>query len=233
MWNSPHSLSRAGKQYHPADLSAFVFPLDELRAMRGIRPVAEMVSESILCRLEWDELIYAVYQTLEALLEPIPVPEKGHSGIQEAIVAELLDQALGSVCSELELSWLGDSSRRMVWTSIDRLLVRSRSSEVDVSWIFEDTGLDPAEPNPYLSEKMTLDVWERLTVDGGLWDEFLWDDDWRMDAIMDLPPHLAEGLTQVTGIDLDVVQALPHTPGQSELDKAEQYLAQFLQSVGE
>ena len=231
MWNSPNKTSEAGKQYSPAELSAFVFPIDELRAMARLRPVDQMVDEKILVRMDWNELIYAVYQTLEALLEPIPVPEKGHPGIQEAVVAELLHQAFENVCSELEDEEWVHPSRQDAWTSIDRLLIRSNSLEVDVSWLFEEVGMDPSASQPHLSEKLTRDVWERLIVEeGGLWSEFLWDDDWRIDSIMDLPPEQAESLTQLAGMDLDVVQALPHTPSESELEAAEEYLAHFIRS---
>ncbi len=45
--------------------------------------------------------------------------------------------------------------------------------------------------------------------DDGLQGEFLWDDDWRMDQLMDLPPTTANALGQEMGLDLEVVQALP------------------------
>ena len=48
-----------------------------------------------------------------------------------------------------------------------------------------------ADPESYRLEKLTLEHWEEvLCGEGFLVGESLWDEDWRTDFLMDLPPIL-------------------------------------------
>jgi len=219
MWNSPRKSSDCGKRYKLAELSALVLPLDELLNLSKSVPVAEVVDERILHQLERDEFVFALYQVLDALLEETELPKKGHTGIQEAIIAELLNQAHTKICCELDNPEFGPSARKAVWNSVDRLLLGNDLTP----WSLEEMELPTSQP--YLSEQLTEEMWNELLGEGGLWDEFLWDSDWRVDSLMDLPPDRAKSIAETTGLDLDVVQALPHTPSAAELRMAEHYVS--------
>ena len=88
MWNSQFKTSDNGKRYSVEDVSVLLLTVDEILDQINSLPVADIVDEVILKRLEKNELIYALFQVFEAMLEDVSVPEKGHTGIQEAIVAE-------------------------------------------------------------------------------------------------------------------------------------------------
>ena len=229
MWNSPHSPSKRGRRFSLADLSALMLPLDEVFYLSKTNPVAEVVDEVILKRLEKGEFIFALYQVLEALLEEVAVPEKGHTGIHEAMVAELLSQAYARVCVELDEPDFGHSARKAAWQSIDRLLIHRDPKNPSVPWILEDVGWKLSDPQSYRSEKLSHEVWtELLTGENFLWGEFLWDDDWRIDSVMDAHPGKAEAVALLAGMDLNVVQALAHTPGEAEFRMAEHYISNLI-----
>lgn len=229
MWNSPHSYSEAGKRYSPADLSVLVLPLDELLFLSQTEPVSDLVDETILRRLDRGELVFALYEVFEALTGDVPVPEGGHPGIHEAIIAELLSKAFGAVCCEVETGDTDDYFRKTVWKSIDRLVVHEDPNEPALPWMLEDAGMTLEDPESYRLENITLEHWEKLLCgDSPLFSEFLWDEDWRMDSLMDLPPDAAKWVTDLAGLDLKVVQALPHTPDEDELRMAEDYLRKLI-----
>lgn len=226
MWNSPHSLSKTGRRYRLEKISALVLPLDEILDQGTRGAISDIVDEAILKRIENHEFIFLIYQVLQALLEEVAVPKGGHTGNQEAMIAELLNQSYAKIVCELEMSDFGHSARKTVWTSIDRLLIHRDPAEPCLPSILEDAGLELSEPKPYLSEKLTREVWaELLLSEDFLLNEFLWDTDWRMGFIMDLHPDQAEALTKMAGLDLDVVQALPHTPNAPEFRMAEHYIS--------
>ena len=225
MWNSPHSDSKAGKRYSLADLSALVLPLDELLYLSEATPVSELVEEGILRPLERSELVFALHEVLEALTGEVAVPEGGHPGIHEAIIADLLRQSFDRVVCEMEMGDVGESARKGVWQSVDRLLIHRNPYEPALPWILEDAGMTLEDPESYRLEKITLEHWEELLCgESFLFAEFLQDDDWRMDFLLDLPPDTAKRVTDLAGLNLEVVQALPHTPDAAELRKAEGYL---------
>ncbi len=237
MWNSPHSQSEKGRRYSLEEISALVFPLDVLMDTLSFRSVPDTIDEPILRRLEKDEFIFALYEVLQALLEEVPVPEGGHIGIHEAMIAELLGQAHGAVVCEMDLiKWdfaeMGmsmdeptDYARETVWTSVDRLLIHEEGAEPSLPWIVEDAGMKLSDPKPHLSEKMTPEVWEELLMNEDfLLSAFVEDTDWRMEFLMDAHPAQAKAVSQMVGLDLDVVQALPHTPDAAELEKAVRYI---------
>ena len=228
MWNSPAKHSDSGKRYTLTDISVLIYPLDQLFDSISWRPVSQVVEEAILQPLEKEEFVYAVFQVMQAMLEGVAIPKGGHTGIQEAIVAELLEQTCEYVQAEVEEPDSADYARRAAWKSVEQLLVTEANP---MPWILEDAGMtreDMSAPKPYLSDKLTVEVWGELFSDSGLWDEFLWDVDWRFGAVMDLPPEVANSLAKTTGIDLDVVQALAHTPTPAEFQTAERYLRRVI-----
>lgn len=225
MWNSPHSPSPSGKRYALADLTALILPLDELLYLSEASPVSELVEEAILQRLERSELVFALYKVFEALTGDAPVPKGGHFGIHEAIIADLLRQSFDRVVCEMEMGDVGESARQAVWQSVDRLLIQRNPDEPALPRILEDAGMTLEDPESYRLEKITLEHWEELLCgEDFLFDEFLHYDDWRMDFLMDLPTDTAKRLTDLAGLNLKVVQALPHTPSEDEVRMAEGYL---------
>lgn len=232
MWNSPHSHSKSGKRYALGDLSALVLPLDELLYLSEATPVSELVEERILRRLDRGELVYALYEVFDALTGDRPVPQGGHIGIHEAIIAELLHQSFDCVVCEMEMGDVGELAREAVWQSVDRLLIHRNSNESALPWMLEDAGMSLEDPESYRLENITPEHWEKLLCgDSPLFSEFLWDEDWRMDSLMDLPPDAAKWVTDQAGLDLKVVQALPHTPDEADLRKAEVYLQELIDQV--
>lgn len=232
MWNCPHSDSDDGKRYALADLSALVLPLDELLYLSEATPVSELAEEGILRPLDRGELVFALYEVFEALTGDIPVPEGGHPGIHEAIIADLLRQSFDLVVCEMEMGDVGESARQAVWQSVDRLLIHRNPYEPALPWILEDAGMTLEDPESFRLEKITLEHWEELLCgENFLFAEFLQDDDWRMDFLLDLPPDTAKRVTDLAGLNLEVVQALPHTPDAAELCRAEDYLRGLIDQV--
>ncbi|MDR2674070.1 MAG: hypothetical protein LBC18_04170 [Opitutaceae bacterium] len=225
MWNSPNRPTKRGKRYQIADISALIHPLDQILDYLGNLSVEEVVDEPILQRLEKNEFVYALYQVLEALLEDVAVPRKGHTGIQEAIIAELLQQTHAMICCELDDPEMGDHARRAAWRTIDRLLIQRSSKDAELPWLLKDLKINAASPRVHLSKKLTSEVWwELLLGEENLWSEFLWDDDWRMDSLLDLPPDVAKSVTNIAGIDLETVHEPAHTPNAAEHRMAEYYI---------
>ncbi|MDF1740809.1 MAG: hypothetical protein P1U86_16735 [Verrucomicrobiales bacterium] len=241
MWNSPYSESENGRKFSLEEIAALVVPLAELLDTLSFRSVFDTIDEPILQRLERDELIFALYEVLHALLEDDPVPEGGFPGIQEAMIAELLNQAHGSVVCEMEtLEWdfaetemsadaPADYARAAVWKSVDRLLIHEEGAEPFWPLVLEEAGMKPTDPAPHLSEKMTPEIWEELLMNEDLLlSAFVEDTDWRMEFLMDVHPDAAKKVSQLVGLDLEVVQALPHTPDAAELEKAERYIREVI-----
>jgi len=229
MWNSPSKESKIGKRYSLEDLSVLLLPLSELLPNSRALPMAEIVGEEILQRFERDELVFALYQVFDALLGETKIPEGGHPGFQEALIYELLQQAHAMVCCEMDDPESGSEIRKTVWKFIDRYMTEPAHDSSSLQWILEEARVDLKAPEPFLSEQLDYDEWENLLVnEGGLFDEFLWDVDWRTGEFMDLPLEVSKPITQTLGLDLDVVQALPHSPSPSELKMAEQYLSNLI-----
>lgn len=232
MWNSPHSPSRSGKRYAPADLTALILPIDQLLDRSTSESVSDLVEEKILQRLDRGELLFALHEVFEALTSDKPVPDRGHPGIHEAIIAELLYQSFDLVECEMEMGDVGELAREAVWQSVDRLLIHRDPHEPALPWILEDDGMTLADPDSHRIEQLTLEHWQALLCgEGGLFGEFLWDEDWRMDSLMDLPPDTAKFISGMAGLDLDVVQALPHTADADELQRAEESLWKLVREL--
>jgi len=232
MWNSPRSPSRSGKRYSPADLTALILPIDQLLELSTTEPVSDLVEEKILRRLDRGELVFALHEVFEALTSEAPIPEGGHPGIHEAIIAELLRQSFDLVVCEMQMGDVGEVAREAVWRSVDRLLIHRGPHEPSLPWILEDDGMTLADPESYRIEQLILEHWrELLCGEGFLFGEFLWDEDWRMDSLMDLPPDTAKFISGMAGLDLEVVQALPHTPDADELHRAEESLWKLVKEL--
>jgi hypothetical protein len=225
MWNSPHRKSKKGKRYSIEDIGALTCTLDQTLDFLKSMPVSEVVREPILQRMDKEELIFAIYQVLEALLDDVPVPPKGHTGFQEAVIAELLYQTYALICCELDDVDYGDSARKAAWKSIERLVMERDVKGKRSLWQLDDLRLNLGNPRAYRSKKITTELWEDLLLgEAGLWNEFLWDDDWRMDQLLDLPEEASKPLTALAGIDLDTVHELPHAPSKAESNMSEYYV---------
>ncbi len=226
MWNSPNQTSdRKGKRYQLEDIAVLVKPLDQILNASKDASTPYYLGEGILQQLERDEVVYSLYQVFDALLGETDVPDGGHTGIQVAWIAELLEQVYQGISHEMDNSDFGDFNRKAAWQSIQRLLIVNSDSEAPMPWMLEDVPIDLRADKPYLSESLTPEVWHDLLLsDGGLWDEFLWDSDWRMSEILDLPPAAASKLSGEMGLDIEVVHSLAHTPTTAEVRMAEYYL---------
>ena len=228
MWNSSYEYldSERGRQYRLEEISALIYPIEMLLDEIGMFPASQVTCEKILVSLERDEMVFAIYETLQALLEDIEIPEGGHTGIQQGLVAELLAKAHADIENEMYDGFDFDFSvRAAVWQSVEHLLIKEPTEEYGFPMILEELGFSRNDEKIYRSEKLTSKVWEELLLgECYLFGEFFQDDDWRMDFLMDLPPDTAEALTKTIGLDLQRVQALPHTPNQVELERAENYI---------
>jgi hypothetical protein len=225
MWNSPNSSSKKGKRYTVEDITVLIDPLDQMLDHLEHLPVADVVEEPMLRRLEKGELVYALYQVLEALLDDVAILPKGHPGIHEAIVAELLHQTYTRICVELDEPAMGDFARRAAWQSIDRLLIQPMTGGDELPGLINDLGINVNGPPVHRSKELTTDVWEELLLsETYLWKEFLWDDDWRMEFLLDLPANVTKPVTETAGIDLETVHRLAHTPSEAEQRMADYYI---------
>ncbi len=224
MWNSPNKTSEAGKRYDIRDLAALVYPLEMLLDELQFLSVAEVVAEANLSRMEKPELIFAIHEVLRALLEDVPVPEGGHPGHHEAVVFELLARMRGAIDLELDDPASGGEARRSAWTSLVRLCPPDDDTGDASLWPLADRGIDLTSPNAPLSPQITSEDWDDLLQAGFLASEFLWDEDWRGEQLLDLPAPKAAAMADVMGIDLDRVHGLPHTPSAAEAQRAEQYI---------
>jgi len=54
-----------------------------------------------------------------------------------------------------------------------------------------------------------------------------------MDSLLDLNPDTAKMVTDLAGLDLEVVHALPHTPNDTEVRMAERYLKDVIEQLQE
>jgi len=225
MWSSPSCGSKDGKRYEIEEIRVLVHPLDNVLETLQSRRAKDVVDEPILQQMDKEELIYAIYEVLHALLNNNPVPNDGHPGYQEAIIAELLNQTHTDVIQELKDSQLGSHARMAAWNSYERLCATIDPAGNKSFDLFPDLKLDLANPRVYESPDITEEMWQDiLSGDGGLWGEFLWDNDWRMSGLLDLPKRATKPITDLTGIDLEVVHRLAHTPSKAELRMAEYYI---------
>lgn len=225
MWNSPKRTSEEGKRYTIQEVEALVYPLDQLLISLELTPVADVVSEPMLKRMEKGELIYSLYEVMQALLEGTPIPMEGHAGYQEAIVAELLDQTCSLVECELGDPESGDSARLAALRSFKLLAAEKDEDGKSGHWLLDDIAVDLDSEDAHCSEQLTADVWSELLVHpGGLWDEFFWDHDWRIEKLLDVHPAKAEAAANSMGIDMETVHRSPHSPTSSETKMALHYL---------
>jgi hypothetical protein len=225
MWNSPSCESEDGKRYEFEEIRVLVHPLEKLLETLESMRVKDVVDEQILHPMEKPELIYAIYEVLHALLSNNPVPQDGHPGYQEALIAELLNQTYVDVTQELKDSQWGSHARMAAWHSYERLCADIDSAGNRSFDLLLDIELDLANPKVYESPEISEDIWQDILIgDGGLWGEFLWDNDWRLSGLMELPKRTTKPITDLTGIDLEVVHRLAHTPSIAELRMAEYYL---------
>ncbi len=225
MWNNPSCGSEDGKRYEFEEIRVLVHPLECLLETLKSMQVKDVVDEQILHQMDKEELIYAIYEVLHALLNSNPVPNDGHPGYQEAIIAALLNQTHADVIQELQDSQCGSHARMAAWNSYERLCANIDPDGKKSFELLQDVELDFADPKVYESPEITEEIWQDILIgDSGLWGEFLWDDDWRLSGLMDLPKRRTKPITDLTGIDLDVVHRLAHTPSKAELRMAEYYL---------
>lgn len=232
MWNSPQRQTRAGSRYEVGEIAALTHPLTRVLNSLELLPVSDVVQEHILQRMDKEELIFGIYQVLEALLDDVPVPDGGHPGYHEAIIAELLGQTYDLIVLELEDPDRGDSARQAAWRSLERFCTEVDATGTRQLRSSDGLPVDLSNPSAYRSKEITEECWQDLLLgDGGLWSEFLWDDDWRMDALMDLPAPAAKRVTDEMGLNLDVVQKLPHTPDRAELIMAEGYIKAVIRNA--
>ncbi len=89
-------------------------------------------------------------------------------------------------------------------------------------------GIDLTSPDAPFSPQITREDWDYLLQAGCLASEFLWDEDWRSEQLLDLPAPKAAELAEVLGIDIDRVHGLPHTPTEAEAQSAERYIRQVI-----
>ena len=225
MWNSPHKLDDAGLRYDIIEIAALVYPVGLLVDLVEDSSPAAIFNEDIICRMEKDVFVFALFEVLQALLENTPVPEKGHTGYQEAIVFELLNACFGQIQVELDDSGFGDGARRAAWTSFDRLCLQSVAGEEIKTALLGEIPLDFSDPAVHVSTLLTEEIWYEIIVgEAGLAQQFLWDYDYRIDKLMDLPESMTRETLELTGIDLEVVHKLPHTPTASEFRAAKSYI---------
>jgi hypothetical protein len=232
MWNSPSgSKDEDGKRYAFEEIRVLVHPLENLLETLKSMRVKDVVDEQILHAMEKPELIYAIYEVLHALLNSNPVPQDGHPGYQEAIIAELLNQTHADVVQELNDSQFGSYARMAAWHCYARLCANIDPAGNKSFDLVPDVELDIANPKVYESPEITEEIWQDILIgDGGLWGEFLWDDDWRASGLMDLPQRATKPITDLTGIDLEVVHRFAHTPSKAELRMAEYYIKYVIAS---
>ncbi len=228
MWNSPNRTSRAGKRYDIRDLAALVYPLDMLLDELQLFSVAEAVEEANLSRMEKPELIFAIHEVLRALLEEVPVPKGGHPGHHEAVVFELLARMRGEIDIELDDPESDGEARRAAWTSLVRLCPLDDDTAEASLGPLADRGIDLTSPDAPFSPQITREDWDYLLQAGCLASEFLWDEDWRGDQLLDLPASKAAEMAEVLGIDIDRVHGLPHTPTEAEAKSAERYIREVI-----
>jgi hypothetical protein len=228
MWHSARKEDDPARRYSMAELAALIEPLALVIDGLGHMRVADLVDESILQRMTADELVYALFETFEALSGDAPVPPAGHPGYQHAIVFELLTQLQGLVEAELldAASGADDRARRAAWDSFLALCGEDDEAGRRVYPLIEHLELIYERPDAHCCPLLTAAVWNDMLLDesAGVLAEFVDNDDWRLDWLLDHPREQTAFLLQETGIDLDTVQRLPHTPSAAEAAAAREYL---------
>lgn len=222
MWLSPSDETGEGRRYSLREISALIYPVDMLLDWLERSGPKDALDEPMLRRMETEEIVYALYEVFQALLEETPVPDSGHPGYQEALIAELMGQMFGRIQAEFDLGE-GSSAREAAWDSLRCL--EGDGAEEGPRWIawLEARGISLDDPFPYLSEKLTPEDWQDMLQDL-LEGEFLQDFDWRLEQMLDLPEERTEEVRGMMGLDLDRAQRLPHTPTRAELTMATFYL---------
>jgi len=228
MWNSPKRENKQGKRYHAKDLEVLIYPIDFILDSYAILKPQEIFQESILQTLEKDEFILTVYELFQALLEDVAVPEKGHTGIQEAMISEFLTYTFEVLIDEVKHPDPDDDTQNLAWQSIERLLMNRDQDPAGIPRTLEEVGFTANETITYRSNRFTTEVWHDLILgEDGLWGEFLWDTDWRFTEIMDLPSDQAEALSEAMGINLDATHSLASTPSDASVEMAMSYIREI------
>lgn len=218
MWNSPSDRTGEGKCYLAEELAAFVHPIQSLLSDVFSGGVRRSVREAILARMERTELLVSLHETFSALMQDTPVPAGGHPGYQEAILAELLNRQTQLISAEIN-GGASFRARQATWLSLSRLCPK------EALWEVTELGLDVADPLVYRESIITDNIWASLLSDGGVLQAvFLWDDDWRDDRMLDLPPKHAQGVSDNLGIDLNITHALPNVSISENAQIATNYL---------
>lgn len=224
MWLSPSDDSGDGKRYSLQEIAALSYSLGLLLDMvRNLSPRTAL-DEPILQRMEPEELVFALYEVFQALLEDKEVPDTGHPGYQEAIIFELLEQTHACIVTEIQGGEEEDDhARRAAWHSF-----KAFAPETDEDgrpfldgWL-EDHEVSPTDPFPQRSAKLTAQAWH--DVIDSISQEFLRDTDWQLEKMMDLPEEKTARLREMMGIDLRRAHRLPHSPTSAELNMATSYL---------
>jgi len=170
----------------------------------------------MLRSMEPDEFLYALYELFQTLLGPTPVPEEGHPGYLEAMVSELLDATLENALDEMRRGDRLFLARDALWLSFRELemnpeVIHELAREIDIN-----------KESCQRGSEFTEEVWRAIHCD--LWDEFLWDEDWRIAALQDRSVAQGQPIADVLGIDMNTINRLPQTPTPEQLAKAEEFL---------
>lgn len=226
MWNSPYRETRHGKRYPFETLAALTYSLGMMLDTLRDEPLEHVLGENCLQRMEKEEFVYALYEVIDMLLNDTPAPKGGHFGYHEAIVAELLEQTYGHVGMELYDPEAGRSAMKAAWTSITKLLGPRHGTVLEEFDLGPSETLDLDDPQGFLSDALSQEDWRQLIVgETGLASEFLWDEDWRYDFLMDLPEQATGPIADSMGLDMQKTHGLPHTPSSAEYQMALAYLS--------
>ena len=98
-----------------------------------------------------------------------------------------------------------------------------------MTWMLEGIPIKFQASEPDLSEFLTPEVWNFFLLgDGGLWDEVLWDTDWRMSEILELPLAAASQRSGEMGLEITVAHSLVHSPSVAEAKMVDYFLRSIL-----
>lgn len=206
MWNSPRANESIGKTYNRAELTVLFDAADGLVMELPDDPdelVGEIAKEEALRHLTCGQLLWGLHEVFHALLRvDVPVPAGGHPGYQEAIIGELLERARDCVTVELDTGETWDS-RESVWTSVMRLRPNEACGKLR-------------------SARVSRNRWNSLFE--LLYDEFLWDSDWRSDALQRSPEHMR----QTFQVDQAKLWQQPPLPSAKQVRFARSFLRDVL-----